>query len=247
MIKNCKSCKYEILHLKKIFSNHLNCNAFLSFKHHYSSLQCHVIFRNHNNVLIYCSRNISDYYQCWKQSCCTIILWKCWYVLYFRILWWIESSIEQHLFEIEIFPNIINVFTVTFDQFNASLLNKSITYIQTYSDIYNVRKDFYFYSILNFLFIKESWNIIHITISTKIWSSTTVFNIDNNQKCFLSSKSVYYYDFWRSCDTEDWSNDAENTALIAEINYSLTDIHLENTYFKLYNISIFFFTVFLIK
>ncbi len=38
------------------------------------------------------------------------------------------------------------------------------------------------------------------------------FNIDNNQKCFLSSKSVYYYDFWRSCDTEDWSNDAENTA-----------------------------------
>ncbi len=22
----------------------------------------------------------------------------------------------------------------------------------------------------------------------------------------------YYYDFWRSWDTEDWSNDAENTA-----------------------------------
>ncbi len=47
----------------------------------------------------------------------------------------------------------------------------------------------------------------------KIWSSTTVFNIDNNQKCILSSKSAYYYDFWRSCDTEDWSNDAENTTL----------------------------------
>ncbi len=31
------------------------------------------------------------------------------------------------------------------------------------------------------------------------------FNIDN--------KSAYYYDFWRSCDTEDCSNDAENTAL----------------------------------
>ncbi len=29
----------------------------------------------------------------------------------------------------------------------------------------------------------------------KILCSTTVFNIDNNQKCFLSSKSVYYYDF----------------------------------------------------
>ncbi len=25
-----------------------------------------------------------------------------------------------------------------------------------------------------------------------------------------------------SCDTEDWSNDAENTALITEINYILT-------------------------
>ncbi len=27
------------------------------------------------------------------------------------------------------------------------------------------------------------------------------------------------------CDTEDWRNDAENTTLITEINYSLTDIH----------------------
>ncbi len=46
----------------------------------------------------------------------------------------------------------------------------------------------------------------------------TLFNIDINHKCVLSSKSAYYYDFWRSCDTEDWSNDAENTALISEIN-----------------------------
>ncbi len=64
--------------------------------------------------------------------------------------------------------------------------------------------------LLNFLFICESWKI---TVSTKILCSTTVFSIDNNQKCFLSSKSAYYYDFWRSCDTEDWSNDAENSAL----------------------------------
>ncbi len=35
-----------------------------------------------------------------------------------------------------------------------------------------------------------------------------------------------------SCDTEDWRNDAENTALITEINESLTDIHIENSYFK---------------
>ncbi len=47
------------------------------------------------------------------------------------------------------------------------------------------------------------------------------FNIDNNQKRFLISKSVYYYDFWRSCDTEDWSNDAENTDLVKGMFYIL--------------------------
>jgi len=38
----------------------------------------------------------------------------------------IESLKEQHLFEIEFFCSIINVFTVTFNQFKVSLLNKSI-------------------------------------------------------------------------------------------------------------------------
>ncbi len=38
--------------------------------------------------------------------------------------WLIESSTEQHLFETEIFCNIINGFTDTFGQFNASMLNK---------------------------------------------------------------------------------------------------------------------------
>ncbi len=59
--------------------------------------------------------------------------------------------------------------------------------------------------LLNFQFIKESWKIQYITVSAK---NEAVFNTDNNQKCFLSSKWTYYYDFWRSCDTEDWSNDA---------------------------------------
>ncbi len=65
------------------------------------------------------------------------------------------------------------------------------------------------------------------------------FSIDDNQKCFLSSKSSYYNDFWRSCDTEDWSNDAENTALITEINYILTYIHIE----KLFEIIIIFHNI----
>ncbi len=46
----------------------------------------------------------------------------------------------------------------------------------------------------------------------------------------MSSKSEYYYDFWRSCDAEDCSNDAENTDLITEINYILTHIHMEKLF-----------------
>ncbi len=36
--------------------------------------------------------------------------------------------------------------------------------------------------------IKNPENKIVTKVSTKIWSSTTAVNIDNNQKCFLSSK-----------------------------------------------------------
>ncbi len=36
-----------------------------------------------------------------------------------------------------------------------------------------------------------------------------------------------------SCDTEDWSNDAENPALITGINYILKYIKIENFHFKL--------------
>ncbi len=52
--------------------------------------------------------------------------------MFFRIHRWIESSKEQHLFKIEIFWNIRNVFTLTIDQFNASLLNKKISLKKSY-------------------------------------------------------------------------------------------------------------------
>ncbi len=64
----------------------------------------------------------------------------------------------------------------------------------------------------------------------------TVFNIDNNQ--FLDHKSAYYYDFWRSCDTEDWSNDAEKCTA-----YSLTHSHRNQTF----NHKIYIFDYFSIK
>ncbi len=44
-------------------------------------------------------------------------------ILFFRIFWWVECSKEQHLFEIEIFCNITNMFIA--NHFNKSLLNKS--------------------------------------------------------------------------------------------------------------------------
>ncbi len=47
-------------------------------------------------------------------------LQKLWYIIF---PWQIESLYEPHLLEIEIFHNIINVFTVPFEQFNVSLLN----------------------------------------------------------------------------------------------------------------------------
>ncbi len=42
-----------------------------------------------------------------------------------------NSSKGQHLFEMESVCNIANVFTVTFDQFKAFLLNKSIIFFGT--------------------------------------------------------------------------------------------------------------------
>ncbi len=77
-----------------------------------------------------------------------------------------ESSEEQNLSEIEIFCNIINVFIITFDQFKASLLNKSIN---SYNFFFKKKKklywlqDFEWYlfqikaDLWIFLFIKESW------------------------------------------------------------------------------------------
>ncbi len=50
-----------------------------------------------------------------------------------------------------------------------------------------------------------------------------------------------------SCDTEDWSNDAENSALITEINYSLKYIHNENSIIAIIFHSSTVFTVFLIN
>ncbi len=90
-----------------------------------------------------------------------------------------------------------------------------------------------------------------ITVSTKILCSTTVSTLIIIRHVSWAANHAYYYDFWRSCDTEDCSNDAENTALITEINYSLTHIHIEKQLFYItiifLNIAVFRPTVFLIS
>ncbi len=47
---------------------------------------------------------------------------------------WIKSSKYRHLFEIEISFNLLNVLSVTFDQFNRLLLNRSVKKINAWID-----------------------------------------------------------------------------------------------------------------
>ncbi len=72
-----------------------------------------------------------------------------------------------------------------------------------------------------------------------------VFNVDDN-KCFFSTKSAYYNDTEGSCDTEDWSNDAEK-CLCHHRNKNFKCIKTENKYFSIvifYNISLLLYIYF---
>ncbi len=70
-----------------------------------------------------------------KLLCSFIFWWKPWYILFQHSLTYIASSKEHHLFEIEIFCIIINVFTLTSNQVNVSLLNNSIRFSKNKSII----------------------------------------------------------------------------------------------------------------
>ncbi len=87
--------------------------------------------------------------------------------------------------------------------------------------IYNVTKDFKLCCSFELF--------VHQRILKKI---TTVFIIDNNEKSFLEQQISILELFLKDRDTEDWSNDAENSALITGIKYILQDIQIENTYLK---------------
>jgi len=71
----------------------------------------------------------------------------------------------------------------------------------------------------------------HIAVSTNILSSTTVSTLIITRN--VSTAAIHQMISEGSCDTEDWSNDAENTDLITGINYIIQYIPIENGYFKL--------------
>ncbi len=48
---------------------------------------------------------------------------------FFRILWWIDHLEEQRLFVTDFFNNV-KILSVTFDQYNAFLLNKMISFFK---------------------------------------------------------------------------------------------------------------------
>ncbi len=89
----------------------------------------------------------------------------------------------------------------------------------------NIIHSFYQFHInavlLNFVFIWESWKIKCIMVSTT-FPTLIIINVSwaANQHIRNISEG--------SCDTEDWSNDAENSALVIQIYYILQRIHIDN-------------------
>ncbi len=78
--------------------------------------------------------------------------------------------------------------------------------------------------LLDFLLIKVSWRK---KISFCKWTANkTVFNTDNNQKCFLSGKLAYQISEG-SCDTQDWIND-----VLHHRNYIWKYIKIEDIFLK---------------
>ncbi len=55
----------------------------------------------------------------------------------------------------------------------------------------------------------------------------------NIKQLFLNCANQYIRMISGSCDTEDWSNDAEHSALITRINYILKYIQIENKFIQI--------------
>ncbi len=111
----------------------------------------------------------------------------------------IDANVDEYTtvqnFGVTIYLFIWRIFLFSKDAFNLSKVTK---------DIYN----------LIFLFKINAILITFHSLKKKLkLSSTTVFKIDKSKKCFLSTKSAYYYDFWKIMRLKNGIIAAENSAL----------------------------------
>ncbi len=67
---------------------------------------------------------------------------------------------------------------------------------------------------------------------------------DNNKKCFWAANQHTGMISKGSCDTEDWSNDAENSALHHKNKLHYKVIIIENSSFKLHCFTILLFLLY---
>ncbi len=123
-------------------------------------------FRNYSNMWNWCSRNISDYYQCWKQFTIFVEI----------IIYWNRTPLEH----------CINVFTITFDQFITSLLNKNITFFKKNTHITD--------------FILLSGSLWHLTSShLPLFTS----NLKDSSSSFTACSSAVSCSIKRSLEMRD--------------------------------------------
>ncbi len=136
----------------------------LNFQHHYSNLQCHMILQISFLIGWFGAKEtFIFYFQCWKWSCCFIFP---------EVLDGYKVKKNSIFLKKKLFCNIINVFTVTFEQFNASLVNKMFnsflltlnSWIEAYNDYFYV---FYFYALLCSFW--SSMALVSLTFN--IWKS----------------------------------------------------------------------------
>ncbi len=109
-----------------------------------------------------------------------------------------------------------------FKEMNTFIQHWCIKLIKSDSkDIYNATKDFDWKLILLFWTFYSPKNPDKTFSCDFLKSSKTVFNNKNNRNCFLR-----WFLKDHVCNTEDWSNDAENSALN----------HSNKLHFKIYSI-----------
>ncbi len=104
------------------------------------------------------------------------------YYTFFRIVWWSESSKEQHLFNIEMFCNSVKDFIATFNQLHYtswikySFVHKKIFWTQ---NIWTVKSIVYFYVRFLFILNISNWECVptYLTVNLPSYLVFKIFRI----------------------------------------------------------------------